>query len=417
MTPAAESSLEYCMTQAQQSSGKPFYESYNLTPLGPDTIHKILDTSLDKSIVYCIIGEAGIGKTEISEQIAHSKGLGHIAVYVSLCQTEDLAGIPRDTGKGTYSYLAPERIVAAIRANPEGGILALEEINRMVDSSVGGAIFAIISERRIGDFKIPDNWAVLATMNPHSGNYAVSDISRDAAWIRRLCFLAMVHNTRDWLTWAKKSGIHKSVISYIISNPDNLLDEATRSTNTAYANPAGWAKVSKMMHIWDKSAVGDGVKRHVLTGIIGKAVANAFLAFVNKEVVNIPPEDILREFSNKSSEVYTMTMELMENNKKEVVAKSALSLASYLITEKPELAQDTVNNIVKFIKVLEEDSIMAFFNEIIGAMGQKDSPAENSKWYRNFSVMLSRMKEFSEITKHIIKLNDSINSAWKDSEK
>ena len=54
-------------------------------------------------------------------------------------------------------------------------------------------------------------------------------------------------SARDWLAWARRSGIHPWVVDYISQRPDHLASAAPRHEEP-FSTPRAWHMLSDLLH-------------------------------------------------------------------------------------------------------------------------------------------------------------------------
>ena len=102
-------------------------------------------------------GAPGIGKSSIVKQIADEKGLDFIDLRLALMDPTDLKGIPFYDKETHTALWAPPAFLPR-----EGeGILFLDELNSAAPA-VQSSAYQLILDRRIGEYELPDGWAIVA---------------------------------------------------------------------------------------------------------------------------------------------------------------------------------------------------------------------------------------------------------------
>lgn len=212
-----------------------------------------------------LIGESGIGKSDVVEQVAASLGIGCIDLRLATQEPGDLIGIPRDNGKGKMIWLMPEWF-------PEEGtkgILFLDELNR-APSQVRQCIFQLLRGRRMHMHRLPKGWIIVSAMNPDDSKSGYQVENLDIAMITRACNIKAEFSPDDWLQWAHKSGIDKGVIGFITAHKD-LLHKLKESGPCP--TPRTWEYVSTLI----KDKVSEEANfSEIVTGLIGAEAATTF---------------------------------------------------------------------------------------------------------------------------------------------
>ena len=171
--------------------------------------------------VPSIVGEAGIGKSALVQEIAASMGAKLYTTVVSLSEKGDLAiPVPPLTERSFvttqhYGTLAnvqfgySETLVAIVKqaeAHPDQPIIwFLDEFNRGTQA-VQSELMNLVLQRQVNSLKLPDQVHIVIAENPDSTmeNFADSDYgvtAGDAAIRDRTVRLVMKAAVDDWLLW------------------------------------------------------------------------------------------------------------------------------------------------------------------------------------------------------------------------
>ncbi|MCX7813855.1 MAG: MoxR family ATPase, partial [Pseudothermotoga sp.] len=142
--------------------------------------------------VPMLVGEAGVGKTQLIEEIGAQTGRHVIKLMLSQMEPGDLIGLPvRDEANNKTRYLAPDWFPTRSDV-----ILFLDEINR-AHITVRSAIMQLLIDRRLHEHKLPDGVWLCAAMNPDTPDYEVEAII-DKAFIDRFVWIKVTNNVNSW---------------------------------------------------------------------------------------------------------------------------------------------------------------------------------------------------------------------------
>ena len=156
----------------------------------------------DKPII--IVGEAGVGKTDIICQVAEKLKMECLPLHAAQMVPEDLTGIPvPDLENEIVKFLTLELL-------PKRGnvILFLDEFTQ-ADNHVTKVFFQLFTDRKIGTYTLPDTCRLVAATNPDGQNYHT--IKPSSALTRRLLWVAVKFEVHTWIKWAKANEIHENV--------------------------------------------------------------------------------------------------------------------------------------------------------------------------------------------------------------
>lgn len=190
----------------------------------------LIAADLKAGNVPLLLGEPGIGKSSLVRSLGKT-----FTVHANfLATTEDLTGMrlisnPDKTSSipyvpAFYPQLAITRAIDEAKKAPnEPVILFLDEINRTTPE-VTSALLSLITEREIGDIRLPDNVKIIAAGND-DGNVA----SLDGASLTRFAIYHTIPSKSLWLS------VMADQINYyvkkIIENSDDALLPAKNDDN------------------------------------------------------------------------------------------------------------------------------------------------------------------------------------------
>lgn len=370
----------------------------------------------------CLIGEAGIGKSQLARQIAAELDMDFLAFFAAHNEREDIIGIPFPDKDGEFYSFLVEKNIHAIVNSKRPVLLVFDEWNRG-DKAVMNAIFTVMEDRKLGSQKLPDHVHIMACMNPSEDAYNVNEAEKDPAFRRRLAFLAVQANEVAWLEHATKVGFHSAVIDFVRAKPTMLNDTLSREAGKVYANPAGWEKVSNILKSLESegqtiNAAENRRKLYImLSGIIGTGVANDFLQFIEDNYSLITPKQIISEYSKVKSKLLAWAKGGAGGINR--LQQTFESLALYIVTERPSIDEDsaTIDNLVAFLGDMPRDLqvLQQLFIKMEKYSSQISNHAEYSKYINALSHTLSINKKWQQLLVDdktaVSKVRDAKNNA------
>lgn len=349
------------------SNEKHYADTIGASRISISDCHKTIIPILNAGHTPCLHGEAGIGKTEVAKQIANAIGVSDehfLGLVVSQLVSSDFMIPFRGQGK-YFELMLSEMFRPIFEAGEQGkpSMIFFDEITRYQDAETASFIFSIISDRTIGDHRLPKNCYILAACNPDNGNYQVNDILNDPAWRRRLGHIEVIHDVSGWLRWAKDSEVHEWVIDYVSSNIEMLLDEKARAAGKIYATPASWAKVSKFLKAND-----DLLSVAAISTYIGYDVASDFVTYTQDSEFKLSPATVLTD--------WPATLEVLERIEKakrgDLVTRLVTSVALYVYGNKPETS-NAASNLCKFWAHISAESKVKLATELFNRKEEGDA--------------------------------------------
>ncbi|MFK5986261.1 MAG: MoxR family ATPase [Pseudomonadota bacterium] len=188
-------------------------------------------------------GPPGVGKSQLVEQVAKTHQRPMIDIRLSQMEPSDLRGIPfRDGDK--VEWAVPSMLPNTEKHGPEG-ILFLDEITS-APPSVSAAAYQLILDRKLGDYQIPDGWAIYAAGN-RQGDRGVT-YSMPAPLANRFSHYEFDINLDDWVSWAYKNSIDERVIAFLRFRPELLFDFDPAHNPVAFPSPRSWEFVHKALY-------------------------------------------------------------------------------------------------------------------------------------------------------------------------
>ena len=281
-------------------------------------------------------GPPGIGKSDIVQQITDSLSNSYlIDIRLSLWEPTDIKGIPYfDSNSGTMVWGAPSELPDEEFAKQYDNIvLFLDEMNSAAPA-VQAAAYQLILNRRVGQYKLPDNVMIVAAGNREADKGVTYRMPAPLA--NRFIHLEMAVSFDDWFDWAVDNNQHKDVVGFLTFSKKDLYDFDPKSPSRSFATPRSWSFVSELL----EDELDENTTTDLVAGSVGEGLAVKFMAH-RKVAASMPnPTDIL---AGKVKELTT----------KEISAKYSLTVSlCYELKEACDAGDkkfdDKVNNFLRF---------------------------------------------------------------------
>jgi MoxR-like ATPase len=296
-----------------------------------------------------LVGHSGVGKSELLKQAAHKLGVQFICRDLSLMEPPDLMGLPQVNGQSTV-YLPPDFLPRSGR-----GILVFEELNRC-EKFMQAPCLQLLTTRTLNDYRLPEGWLPAAAINPPDSDYLVNQM--DPALLFRFVQARVVPDQREWLRWARGSGIHSSVIAYVESD--------TSVFDRADSNPRSWTYVSRLVHAAERCRASSRTLRAAVLGTVGDKRGAAFLRLLKEAEQPLTAEAITASYDQHRAGVNRW----IAAGRLDLVERSLQSLLTFLQPEAEYLTirgtASSCANIRSFLGDLPGDlqvQARTFFNE------------------------------------------------------
>lgn len=218
-------------------------------------------------------GPPGVGKSQMVAQIGAKHGVPVIDIRLSQMEPSDLRGIPFRSEQ-SVEWAVPALLPNEQRHGVEG-ILFLDEITS-APPSVSAAAYQLILDRRLGEYQVPDGWAIFAAGN-RQGDRGVT-YSMPAPLANRFSHFEVETHLDDWVTWAYRNGIDERVIAFLRFRPELLFDFDPAHNPVAFPSPRSWEFAHRgLKKFTDHSDILQGT----LQACVGPAAGVELHAFVN----------------------------------------------------------------------------------------------------------------------------------------
>jgi len=306
-------------TESKNTTYKPS-EVYNTL----ERLIKANDAIIDMGgmpISASVIGERGIGKSTVQEELA--KDLGREFVKVSLAQmTEpsELIGyyvkefkmIKGEESKWVFEDFLTSSVAdgwvttQVVRTTPcppswianikDGSIICLDDYSRG-NGLFSQAIMELVNKQEMIGWNLKGKRCqILLNENPDNGEYNVA--SQDSAQTDRMAKIHMIWDAGDWASRAEKIGMDERLINFVLWAPE-LFEQKKKDGISASGN------VSPRMtdKFFSLVATIDNFDKHLdqisLFGdiTVGKNISSQLINFVNKRLDRLPSiEKLIKEY-------------------------------------------------------------------------------------------------------------------------
>lgn len=246
----------------------------------------------------CMVwGPPGVGKSDTVrsavDQInkAVKKATDKFTVVdlrLSNCDPTDIKGFPMPNAAKKLMDFFP----MAMLPTKGNGVLFLDEINA-APQAVQAAAYQLVLNRCVGDYHLPDGWAVIAAGNRASDRSVVH--AMPAALANRFIHLDYTVDHEDWIDWAIENQISDITRGYIRSQPADIMTDKIEAGARAFHTPRSWAKADKIIN----ADLPTEVMLPILQGTIGEGMATKLVGFAknrkdlpNLDRVLINPDDV-----------------------------------------------------------------------------------------------------------------------------
>ena len=207
-----------------------------------------------------LIGDPGIGKTAIMEQIAQELGIGLVSYSMTHHTRQSAIGLPKIETK-VYEgkeYMVSEYTMSEIIASVydcieetglQEGILFLDEIN-CVSETLAPAMLQFLQYKTFGKHRVPDGWIIATAGNPPEHNKSVRDF--DIVTLDRVKKIVVEPDYGVWKEYAYKKGIHAAITTYLDIKKNDFYRIESTIDGIQFMTARGWEDLSTMIRLYEE---------------------------------------------------------------------------------------------------------------------------------------------------------------------
>ena len=247
-----------------------------------------------------LVGNHGIGKSEILTEYYSSKGMRVVPLFLGqMSDPGDLIGIPnRNESTGKTDFMPPWWF--PLDGKPV--VLFLDELNR-ARPEVLQTIMDLALNRTLAGRRLPEGSRIIAAVN-EGNQYQLTDL--DPALVSRFNVLNFRPTVQEWLLWAEKAGVDPRVREFIGENP-MWLDkdpDAREGADTGLdkgPDRRGWKRVGDILA--EAGEITPLVTK-VISSIVGVKAASAFAGSVSARKL-LSGREVLQRFGKHKDTLRT----------------------------------------------------------------------------------------------------------------
>ncbi|RLJ09332.1 MAG: MoxR family ATPase [Candidatus Aenigmatarchaeota archaeon] len=238
-----------------------------------------------------IWGPPGIGKSATVRQAAqelaqemnlkYSEDIEHINneeyfivldIRLSQLDPSDLRGLPVfNQEKKVTQWLPPEFFPRKGK-----GIIFCDELN-LAPPLVQGSAYQLILDRRLGSYKVPEGFSLIAAGNRLEDKANVFKMARPLE--NRFGHVELIKSVELWTEWALKNGISPDIVGFIQFRSKLLFQFDPNNKSAAQPTPRTWHFASDLLKQLPKNASLE-LKRKVVASVVGEGPATEFINFL-----------------------------------------------------------------------------------------------------------------------------------------
>jgi hypothetical protein len=234
----------------------------------PSHVALALETCIKAKRPIFIWGPPGVGKSQVTHQVVKRIGLERIIeIRGALLDAVDLHGVP-DIREGKTIWATPGFLPTS-----GTGFIFIDEMPA-APPLVQSALLQLTLDGRLGEYVLPEGWAIGAAGNRQEDRAYSSRLS--TAQSDRFFHVDWEVDFNDWLVWGLTAGIRMEVIAFIRFCPQFLHQFDPQKETRAFPSPRGWEYISDVLnHDPDPRIMLD-----LFSGKVGRAAGTQFVGFL-----------------------------------------------------------------------------------------------------------------------------------------
>lgn len=370
--------------------------------------------------VFCLISEAGEGKSQGIHGIARKHGRRVVDIRTAQL-THIGAGVPqRADDEGHFKIAVPDDFPR----QGEKAILFFDEFNQGQPHAIA-LVFKMLEDRGMYGYKLPDDCLVVIGMNPGNTAYNVTKIEGNPAINRRVKKLYVYNEYNAWKKHAQSDDFHHSdfeggkpchpwVIKFLNTTPQMLYTVKDRDGNKQFACPATWQTVSLDLYHLDAAGVplvDDRVLNRIASSI-NTVNAQQLVDYIRNNEVRIAPDEILFKYK-KSSKLRERVLQLIKEPGGSF-PQLVETVALFVFGDKPD-ADKVSDQLALFWHDMPEELAQAFYQQLGAAAkdGTGGATKENIQYMTKLTSALQTNPLWDEINDRINNAHDSFERGIK----
>lgn len=261
---------------------------------------------------FFLIGEPGIGKTQLAKQIAEELGIGFVSLSVTHHTRNTVLGLPTicqdETidGEVKYTQYTMSEILALVekevKKGYQEGILLIDEFACMAESLVA-PMLAFLQTKNIGTHVLPQGWVLILCSNPPK--YNKSSRTFDTAIMDRVRKMEITFHANEFIEYAKEKKFHSVITEYLSQYKEDVqvCYPAKGTEEAVIVTTRGWENLSHCLIAYE--ALGQKVSYELIYQFIkSKEIAGRFYRFYEIYYSGMTLKDVESVLEGEKAEVF-----------------------------------------------------------------------------------------------------------------
>ena len=229
-------------------------------------------------------GGPGVGKSAAAKYIADEDGYTFHDIRALLMEPQDLQGLPTfrqdDAGRTRSDHALPMFLPPS--DSPDSHLFVLEEVTSAMPT-MQAALYQMVFDRRIGEYRLPPGAAIIACGNRTTDRGVAYAMPTPLA-SRFVCHLDVEPDVVEWVEWGVGAGIETEVLFWMDYRPASLYEfdpkRVGQPNNHTFPCPRTWEFVSHYLRARRGHGINEDLEVKILVGMLGEARGLEFAAFL-----------------------------------------------------------------------------------------------------------------------------------------
>lgn len=317
-------------------------------------LKKAIMIARDLGITLNAVGAHGIGKSDIVRQVCAENNLEFIDFRLGqMSDAAELLGLPefmemfseamdKDTKYTTYAH-------PSIMPHEGKGILHLDELNR-ANKDVIQAVFQLVLDRQLGEYKLPDEWSIMVSSNPSTDDYSVGNFD-DQAFKDRFCHIKVEPSVHEWIDYMyTQDDVLKDGVEFFNQNK-RLLEDASLENFNIDKKPSR-RSVHKALRVANVEGIDNNLKVELMSGLIGPEAATGLNSYLKNLEKSVTAEEILAGFDKVSHKIDPKRVDLLSKINADLIEK----IYQNCIYSDVSVTDEQLDNLGKYMAHIPRDN-------------------------------------------------------------
>lgn len=310
-----------------------------------------------------IWGYHGVGKTSIQNTLNEE---GHKFFNIRLgnmVDQGDLIGLADFLKNAEGQVIATKfaihewmrELIEFCKENPNKyGVMIFDEWNQVQDPSLHAPLFQMVLDKRLHTHVFPENLIFVMMSNPPTSDYGGLQSPENKALFDRFAHIWCDPSTDEWLAYAEKKGLHKSIVSLIRSEPIHLRPTNLQPFDVSLFvdNSQRTAEfVSRLVSLSDEEGLYENDRDYLtelLNGIIRQeSVVSLYKIIEDQKRLHISGEDVIK--NPKDAALKAKIKEALKGNHTDVLHQTNSEIIGILRKDLVDNKYESVEDYVKLI--------------------------------------------------------------------